>query len=82
MGGEKALFPKQLSAMYPCSEADIRAFTRRAKNPLPCIKSGAKRPFTRIYPSVFATFLLYEQGVAGYAEVEQAARQCVMGVRP
>ena len=63
------------------SEAEIRAATRRAENPLPCISSGTRRPSIRIYADVFKAFLLYEQGVAEYDEVDAAARRSLMGAR-
>ena len=78
---EKALAPRQLAKMFPKSEAEIRASFRKGSKPCPCVRSGSKRPTERAYPSVFATYLAYEQGVAKYAEVEQAARQCLMGAR-
>ena len=78
---EKALAPRQLAKMFPKSETEIRASFRKSSRPCPCIRSGGKRPSERAFPSVFATYLAYEQGVAKYAEVEQAARQCLMGAR-
>lgn len=63
------------------SEADIRAAVHREKDPLPCVMNGAKRPVVRIYSDVFAAYLLYRQGVADYAEVDEAARRCLMGAR-
>lgn len=63
------------------TEADVRAYTHRADNPLPSFRSGGKRPHIKIFWPVFCAFLLFEQKVASYAEVEQAARRCVMGAR-
>lgn len=78
-----AMLARELRQMFgnPMSEAEILAETRKAKrfNPLPCIRSGGKRPHTRVYPSVFHAYLNYLQGVADYAEVEQAARRVSAG---
>ena len=71
---------RELHEMYGVkTEAEIRALTRRAENPLPCVANGSKRQIRRIYEPVFVGYLLFEQGVATYAEVEQAARRCVIG---
>lgn len=80
-GYEKALAPRELAKLFPKSETEIRACFRKSSKPCPCVRSGGKRPAERAYPSVFATYLAYEQGVAKYAEVELAARQCLMGAR-
>ena len=77
---EHPLFAKQLSEMFGVhTEGAIRAMMCRARNPLPCVKSGGRRPHRRAYPSVYRAMLDYEMGVAGYAEVEQAARRVLMG---
>ena len=81
---EELCTPRELSRMFRRvkSESEIRAMTRKAEQPLPCIRSGGKRPITRIFPSVFATYLLYEQRCCDYAEVVEASRRSLMGARP
>ena len=78
---EEPCFSKVLSKMFGGikTEDEILALTRKRINPLPCVRSGKKRPFTRIFPSVFAMYLLYEQGCAEYGEVVEAARRSLMG---
>ena len=78
---DKAYTPRELSREFRRvkSESEIRAMTRKADRPLPCIKSGGKRPITRIFAPVFAMYLLYEQGCCEYAEVVEASRRSVMG---
>ena len=78
-----ALYPRQLSELFGgvMSADEIRALTRKARRPLPCIRCGSKRPVTKVYPEVFGAYLAYEMGAVGYAEVEQTAGRCVMGAR-
>ena len=80
---EKALCPRQLAAEFGGvkSEAEIRALTRKQAQPLPCVRSGSKRPIVRIYPSVFAEYLLFEQGSVRYGEVVEASRRSLVGAR-
>ena len=63
------------------SESSLRAYTRRRKNPLPSFKVGEKRPHVYVFEPVLRAFLLFEQGCCEYAEVDEAARQCLMGAR-
>lgn len=64
------------------TEKSLRELTRRAKNPLPCLKHGESRPHVYVFEPVVRAFIAYEMGVLGYDEVEQAARRCAMGARP
>lgn len=65
------------------SEKAMRAFTRRAENPLPSLRVGASdRPHVYVFEPVFLAFLLYLMGCCEYGEVDEAARFCVMGARP
>ena len=61
------------------TESALRALTRRAENPLPCIKCGEKRPHVYVFENVVMAFIAFEMGVAQYAEVEQAARRVSAG---
>jgi len=81
--GEQPLFASQIADMFGnvVSEASWRAWTRRAKNPCPCVACGDKRPHRKIYPTVAAAMLGYEMGVVPYAEVELAARRVLEGAR-
>lgn len=78
-----ALYPRQLSELFGgvMSEDEIRALTRKARRPLPCIRCGQKRPVTKVFPEVFGAYLAYEMGAADYAEVVEAAGRSAMGAR-
>lgn len=78
---EKPYSARELARIFHWakSETDIRASFRKRKNPCPCVRSGGKRPIERAYPSVVATYMLYEQGCADYEEVTEAARKCLLG---
>lgn len=81
---ERPLCPRQLAERCGnvVKEATWRAWQCRAKSPMPCIRQGnSNRPHRATYPSVADAMLRFEMGVAPYAEVEQAARQCAMGAR-
>ena len=75
--------PKALSAMFPNThkEYEIRAMTRKRKDPLPCIRRGAKRPVTVVHPAVYSLYLQYEQGFISYGEVVEGARRGLVGAR-
>ena len=61
------------------NEAELRAYTRRRKNPLPCLKRGGKRPHVYVFEPVVRIYLAYEMGAADYAEVVEVARRSAMG---
>lgn len=61
------------------TESALRAFTRRAEEPLPSIRRGDKRPHVYVFEDVVRAFMAFEMGVAPYAEVEQAARRVLDG---
>ena len=61
------------------TESALRALTRRAENPLPCIRRGDKRAHVYVFENVTFAFIAYEMGVADYAEVEQEARRVLDG---
>ena len=60
-------------------EDELRAFTRRADDPLPHISKGEERPHVYVFENVVYAFAAYLMGVADYAEVEQAARRVLDG---
>jgi hypothetical protein len=63
------------------SESALRAFTRRAENPLPSVSVGEKRPHVYVFDSVVRAFIAFEMGVVPYADVVEAAGRCAMGAR-
>ena len=79
---ERPLYPKQLAERCGnvVKEATWRAWQCRARNPMPYVRQGdSGRPHRATYPSVADAMLLFEMGVAPYAEVEQAARRVSVG---
>lgn len=81
---EHPLHAKQLEARCggAVKERTWREWMRREVNPMPHIVHGSSaRPHRTAYAEVADAMLMYEQGVASYAEVEQAARQRLVGAR-
>ena len=76
--------PRYISRMYggSISEAEIRAACRRSEHPIPHIKSGCKRPFVKIRPSVFEAWLNEEMRVdETVGAVDRTAGRRVDGAR-